>query len=126
MAEQERRNSWPILVIGGLVAFVVVMTPIFLKFHETFTNISPQSMYESEINELQKQVQIQLNSAKNPNLSNEKIEILIHNASLASIQLSEARFYIENENLVDGHNRLMSAKNRLNENKKILKRESLQ
>lgn len=108
-------------VVIAFIVFIIIMTPISLKFFNTFNeNISPQSMYELEIDDLQKQVQIQLDAAKNPNLSNEKIEQIISNASLASIRLSEARFYIENENLVDGHNRLISAKNYLNENKKIL------
>ncbi len=108
--------------IVAFIVFVIIMTLISLKFFNNFNdNISPQSIYKNEIEILQKEVQTQLDAVKKLNLSNEKVELVIFNAFLASIRLSEARSYIENYNLVDGHYRLMSARNYLNENKTILR-----
>lgn len=110
------------LVVCGIVFFIIIVGPVFLKFHETFTNISPQSAYEEEINDLQKQVRSQLNETKKLSLSNEEIEQVVSNASLASLRLSEARNWVENQNLVDAQRYLNSAKNYLNENRAILRK----
>ncbi|MEK7115131.1 MAG: hypothetical protein AAB847_02120, partial [Patescibacteria group bacterium] len=86
--------------VVAFIVFVIIMTPISLKFFNTFNdNISPQSIYKNEIEILQKEVQAQLDAVKKLNLSNEEVELAVFNASLASIRLSEARSYIENYNL---------------------------
>ncbi len=108
----------------GLLAVLlasIIIGPIILKFSDVMNGyVSPQSAYESEIENLQKKIQSQLDSAKS--LHGQEAEIIIFNASLASIRLMEARQWTENGDFVDAQIRLNSAKNWLNENKKILRK----
>ena len=122
MNERERRNTRPVLIIGGVVAFIIILGLISLKFFGIFNdNLSPQSGYEAEIDKLQKQAQAQLGATMTVGeLSNEEVKEVIFNASLASLRLSDARYWVENENLVDAQRYLASAKEYLAENQKII------
>ncbi len=124
MKARTYQESLPVMIGFGIVAScVLILLFLFLFFNAYSENTGNlEELYMSEIDLLQKQIQGQLDYAKKSNLSNEEVETIVLNASLASIRLSEARQWAKNGAFVDAQNRLNSAKNWLNENKKILQK----
>jgi|SRR3989344_3455021 len=109
--------------LAAIVLSIIVIGPVIMKFsYDLNMSSSPQLFYEMGIENLQQQIQNQLDVTKTSNLANNDIELIILNASLASIRLSQAREYLKNENTMDTQRYLNSAKNWIKENKKIIRK----